>query len=539
MGVYASGRGTEASLVEVEVTDTLEPNTGAGGVGLQAAGGASLRAESSVVRRSTGIGVYGVEDGTTVELVDTLIEETDPLGDGTLGRGVWIALGATVTATRTVIDSATETGLFLSLEGASARVEDVVVRGTRPRPDGTYGRGVELYVGASLTGAGLVVEANRGTGLTVSDPGTVVDLTRSVVADTAVDANLDGRGVDAQLGASVTLTDSEIRGNHEAGVMAWDSGTVVTLIDSEVTDTLPLPDGSVGRGVEAMNGARVSLVGGALRRNYSVGVFSVLPGSVVSLDGTTIEDTARGRETGIAVGVSTQLGGSVEARDCVIRGTEGLGAYAYGGPLVLERCTLDDNRFAGALVLGTQGSLVVRDTEVSGTLADDTLGGGVGVFASTFYGPTILTVEGSTIGPHPYAALWLEGQGYYQVTGNDLSGSEGVAMGAWTVHGNAVFATGGVTPWDGWDGLLLTGNVLRDAPGVAVLLDGASASVAGNSWPDAGVGLWQQRCEGVSPVTEAELAEIPAWERCPEGSLLVDTTVDFPGLYLPEVDLEE
>ncbi len=269
----------------------------------------------------------------------------------------------------------------------------------------------------------------------------------------------------------------------------------------------------------------------------TIGVAVMDLGSAASLTRTRVEGTLRPRSAAFAIGLYASDDATYVLRESELRATEGPGLYGYGGAEgEVVDSVVADNRFAGVMFLS--GRLRIEGTTIEGSLPDDGIGGGFGVYAASnfiVFGGFILDVVDSTIGPHPYAAMWAYGPGSYRLSGNELYGSEGVPLGNWQAHGNAVYAWGGVQPWDGTSGLLLEGNTFVDAEAVAVLLNGAGATLDGNVFQGSAREVHQQRCEGVPRVP----SPAAGWEICDGGALLTDDSMLFDTLYVPEVALAE
>jgi hypothetical protein len=114
--------------------------------------------------------------------------------------------------------------------------------------------------------------------------------------------------------------------------------------------------------------------------------------------------------------------------------------------------------------------------------------------------------------------VWLRNPGTYILEDNDLSGGEGQAPHDWIqLHGDAVYATGGVAAWDEdtQTGLLVQGNTLRDSAGAGVFLDGSVATLADNTWTSNTIDLVQQRCESTVALTDEAVVGVPTLELCP------------------------
>ena len=594
-GIYAGEVGTHAELVNTAVLDTTPTRTDSG-YGLAADFGAMVLAEGCTFRGNTEKGVDARYVGTLVELVDTAVLDTLPNpfgGEDGEGIGISVVRGAELSATRCTVQGNTEAGVYVQgaeAESTSVELVDTDVLDTVPGPKG-LGYGIVVGAGAALVARECTVQGNTGTGISVDDHGTFVELVDTDVLDTAPSAVVgQGRGIVVQTEASLVATDCTVQGNTEVGVYAGE-GATVELVDTAILDTLLSADGA-GHGIAVEAGASLTANGCTVERSATRGVNAggvdtyvelvdteirdgttggevtyggmgivlsdeahlVASGSTIQgntyvallvtdvgtlaeLTDTAVLDTHRGRETAFAAGVVVQTGGKLTATRCEISGTEGPGAYSVNaGELVLSGCTLAGNSFAGALAGGGDATLRVDTTTITDTLPDAEYGGGFGVYAIGAGGPVAVTLTDSTIGPHRYAAVWLDGQGSYDLRDNSLSGSDGFVLGQTQVHGNAIFAQNGVGAWDGNLGLHLAGNDFTGAPPVAVLLHDASATLDGNSWSGA-LHVLQQDCrERTSEVVAPE----SDWRICPGGgNILVDQDVEFLTLFLREADNDE
>ena len=162
----------------------------------------------------------------------------------------------------------------------------------------------------------------------------------------------------------------------------------------------------------------------------------------------------------------------------------------------------------------------------------------MGLYASDLFGAATVTMADSTIGPHAYAAVWLDGDGIYDLTGNTLYGGAGIAFGDTFLHGNALFAQGGVSAWNGVTGLRLVQNTFQDAAEIAVFLHDASATLDQNVWANNGLSLRQQRCADVPEVIGDDLLGLDV-ELCPPENRLIAYDFGLTTLYLPEIETDE
>ena len=263
-----------------------------------------------------------------------------------------------------------------------------------------------------------------------------------------------------------------------------------------------------------------------------MGVLADGYGTRVTLVDTIIRDTRTASVTRGGIGVDVQAQAVVIGEGLTIEGTDGPGVYVVTqGEFACDRCALTGNGFAGVVVL--DGGVTLVDGAVDGSRGDASSGGGVGIYASGHYGPTSLSLDGVSLVGNRYAAVWLDGDGEYRLESSTLEGGAGVSFGSAILHGNAVFATGGVTAGDGTQGLSLAGSTLSGCR-TAVLLHGASAALAGTVFTGNALDLQQQACATVDLPTGLEAAASSAI--CPDRWQLV-APLSY-GLYLQDVSAD-
>ena len=538
VGLGASGG--NLVLDDVGVYGTRPDRQGKYGWGIDVEAGATLTVTSSVVQGNAEVGVFAWNPGTTVTLTDTAVLDNVSGRMGNAGWGIGMQDGAALTVTRGTIEGNTETGVYVQDSGTIVQLDDTRVIDTRSRADGAEGRGLVVQLGATVVADSCLFAGNTDIGVYAVDPGTNVDLVDSTVRGTRVRPDgRGGRGIVVSDGASLQAIRSRIDGNHEVGVLVAGADTSASLADTVVADTAASLFDEGGSGLVAQGGASVSASRCSIEDNVGSGVVSSNPGTTVDLRDTLVTRTRRGGEMGFALGVRAQKDAALRARSCEVSETEGAGLFVtVGAAADVEDVSLVGNRFAGAVVL--EGTLRLANASVSDNLADAEWGGGFGVYASDIFEPPNLTLTDSVVGPHDYAAVWLDGAGSYALERNVLSGSGGVVLSGHPAHGNAIFAENGISPWDGTNGLLLAENTLTDASMISVLLHQSSAALYGNLWVDNTDDLRQQHCDAaVVPIADEQLEGIPEWIRCPEGDVLTDRSMQFTTLFLPEVDAEE
>jgi hypothetical protein len=515
------------------VHDTASTAAGTFGMGLNAVAGARIRASECIVAGNRSSGVTAGYGGM-VSLVDTEVSDTSPDALGAGGMGLVAMEGGVLTGQRVRVVRATGQGALVDGDASTLWLDDSAVEGTVPTPSGAFGRGLAAQWGGQLRMTGGSVVRNHDVGVFAADLGTSVQLTDTEVAETAVSPDgTGGDGILVQDGASVEVTDSVVRDNRSTGVLATGADTHVVLDGTQVLRTRADEHGRFGRGLNAQGGALLEATSCVVEAATETGVLALGDLTALRLRDSIVRGTLPGRELAVAIGIAAQTDSRLVATNVEVSGTVGPGGFVAGGArLELHGGSVVDNRFAGVAAVG--GELELEETIVADNLPDASWGGGLGVYALGDYGPSGVRLTGVEVGPHGYAGVWLDGPGRYYITASDLAGGPGMQRGGWDLHGNALVARRGVSPWYAGVGLLLEATRLHGAEGVAVLLDDASATLRGLAFEDNGVDVWQQACGDAAPLEAAD----PSWTVCAGGNLIVDDSLTLSTLYIPEIDVE-
>lgn len=538
IAVRVDGQGSVVNLVESRVEVTEASGDGSGGRGAQVTDGGRLTATGSTFSGNQEVGVAAIEAGSVVELVDSVVSGTVANDRGEYGFGVVIERGATGTLTRTLVDGNTQVAVNVIGAGSALEVDGSTVTDTRVDADGAHGHGIEVSDGAALVMRASTVAGCSGLGVGVTGAGSTAVLTGGSIEGTAPTSEGDGGvALGATQGAAVTTQGLSVVDTVGTGVYVRDGGSRLTLEACTIAGTRAAPIMS-GRGVEVAYGASVEASGCTVEGSEGVGVLAAGPDTRVTLRDSTVSGTLRTRDAGLAVGVGAQADAAVVLEGGTIEDTAGPGVYVAKGSASIDACEILGNSFAGVVVL-SYSDVRVEDSLIADTLPDAELGGGFGLYARYEVADLRVVLTGSTIGPHRYAAVWLDGPSTYELVGNDLSAGSGFTLGAATLHGNAVFAWNGVRAWDGATGLYLAENRFHGGENVAVLLHGAGAVLDADQWQSNTVDLLQQACAGVEPLTADDLSGASSASVCPDGNILIDTSATFETLYLPEADVED
>jgi hypothetical protein len=402
--------------------------TGAGTV--PAAVGVLPPAAGSELR---GLALSGPTIGFHLQETDDVVLDRVWVHD-TGGRGINIAsLGppTSLTVKGTLVEGATGNGVYVG--GSHVTLEASVVRNTQPLADGSMGRGIDAIppcfddgscmneVRASADIVGSLIEGNHDVGLHVSASDATVEAT--VVRGTlpqALDMNY-GRGINAQRTCNSGVCDPvarahvEVRGsfiadNHDAGVFA--SGSDVSIESTVVRGTLPqASDDEGGRGIDASvacyggtcdGSARSSatISGSLIDLNHEFGL--MVGGSDAVIEATVVRNTQpRAATRTIGYGVSIQECNRLDGCDADARGS----ARVTGS-------RIESNHQTGAIVYNAEATfdgVVVKNTLPSAFNQQQ----GIGVFVQSGgpngapLVPTVLTLMASVVEGNREVGVWI------------------------------------------------------------------------------------------------------------------------------------
>ncbi len=390
-GIKASGSGSEIIISRTTVRDTQSHGSGEG-VAFQVSGGAMFEAAGCLLEGNTSAGCLFIDEGTTARLEDTTIRNTSSDGDGEYGFGINVHGGAQLSAQGCVLEGNSAAGLLVSDPVTRVSLQECVIRGTRPNGNGVAGFGVSVEDGAALEARGCLVDGNSTQGLQALDPGTSVALVDTVIrgtlphtTDTTDTTDYGVAGVTVQDGATLAGHGCVLEDNSSGGVVAAHPNTTVALTGSSIMGTQPDPDGSFGQGIDVWGGARLESTGCTLEGNTGAGLKAAMPGTEVRLADTDIRGTR----------------------------PDGGGAYGFGldvssgTQLSADGCLLDDNMTAGVLATDPGTHVALRNTIITGTT---TTHGELGAVAIGLFAQ-----EGASVSAPATLIQGNEGPGLYSI----------------------------------------------------------------------------------------------------------------------------
>jgi len=355
---------------------------------------------------------FGITSGTDLgieALRGTLHVEQVWVHDGG-NQGVYIhGKGSVAFVSQSLFEANSGAGIFVG--GASATIESVVVRDTKPRvSDDLFGRGIDVELDvpskrpAELTLRKSLIERNINAGVFVTGSTATIDATvvRDTKAEKSDDAN--GRGIDVEVDrATKTPSIASVRGsiverNTLAGIFVM--GSKVTVEDTVVRENRPGPLSAMGgSGIEAgmdetsTIASELEVRRALVDRNMTHGIHVV--GSKGTVEATVVRDTRpQPSDKNFGRGIEAQLDTTAWVR----------------AELRVRACLVERNYESGVSVLSS--TVVVESTVVRGTLAsadDGHFGDGVVGTTNLAELPASMTVVRSIVADNARAGLSIFG----------------------------------------------------------------------------------------------------------------------------------
>jgi len=354
MGMAVTKNGT-GRLVRSVVRETAANNTGAG-VGVVAQDGGAVELDSSVLTGNVQYGLLANIGHGRASVSRTVIRDTAAAG-GNYGRAVQVDSGGEATLTEVTLVQNRELALSVEGKGSKVTMKRASILETQPGAGGIFGVGAGVQQGGRLSLEETAVVGSRYYGLFVADAGSEIELDRSLVQDTRCDTSGQfGRGIEVVDGGKVTLRDSALLGNREYGVFV--AGAVggkraeAVVSSSLIRDTTAIAAHRGGVGVAVQSGARAELDRSALIDNQAVSLF--------------ISDGKGGSGEACEAKVSRSLiGPTLPAPD----GSQGA-AVVCGAPLTMASSVVTGSHGFGILVANPGSSASLVEVVVDNTVVE-------------------------------------------------------------------------------------------------------------------------------------------------------------------------
>ena len=409
--------GSTLSASHLMVRSTVSSPMSQAGYGVEVSSGSVFSATDTVLTQNPDVGLVVLDADTHVNLERFQVLDMVPDEGKEAGMGIHVQNGPEVLLSGVAVGNPVLAGLFATGEDTDVQMRGCAVSGSRSSE--TFpGRGLQVAAGAHLSLADSVVEDSQGFGVSALGEGSAVQLSRSVVRSTAA-INLSGvseRGLEVAWGSQATVEDCLFERNSNVGICAGGTALApsqVVVRRCVVRDSLPLPVGDFGMGVQALDHSNVTVSRTVVEGNAAVGALSVGPGASILLDQSVVRETAPNGNGHLGHGIEVAEMGSatvmntlVEASHeggAIVSGTgsklgldrsvvrfTGVGLAAKhghgleassGGLLIATESLVTGNRSAGVACFGATSQVSLFQTEVSHTLPGTESPFGIGLFA--------------------------------------------------------------------------------------------------------------------------------------------------------------
>lgn len=334
--------------------DIRNVRIGGTGVGVLVDDVPDVSLESVWIRSASVYGASVVGPAASLNLSGCLIEDTQPEpSSGSLGRGISIESGATVSMEQCAVVGNREAAIDVSGVGTQLEALDNLIEGTLPQEsDQMFGQGVAVYYGATATLYSNAIVSNLDVGVGAQTEGTNVSAERNLIEDTRSQKSdlTHGGGVSVTGGADATLTGNAIIGNQTWGI--WlDHMATGTLAGNLVNETLPREsDEDLGIGILVNYGAEAMLHDNTVKSSSVAGIHADAWSGATKLEatGNLVEGTTQGFVQG-------QFGGGYGIQ------------VTMGAEVILDGNAFQDNYamgivFEGAQTVGTANWNLVEGT---------------------------------------------------------------------------------------------------------------------------------------------------------------------------------
>lgn len=288
-----------AVLAGVRIQDTQPPSAAlvhahqSGGIVAQ--GNALVHVSQSLISENIGANIAAFGPKTTVEIDDCAVVHSKASRDNVAkGWGIRGAQNATITLQGCRVAANAGAGIWVSDAGSLVTMSHSVIgrNGAVDDPDPAS----EIYADG---GALVEVQASHlaplwGHGLIATGEGTVATLV-STTMQRPLESPADkrGYGILARDGASLTLDTSEVSGQRYAGVVVSDASA--HIVGSLIRDTLPTVGPSMsedaGIGVALVQGAVVDVAYSRVSASTTVGILISDRNTQLVLDASSVDDT--------------------------------------------------------------------------------------------------------------------------------------------------------------------------------------------------------------------------------------------------------
>jgi Right handed beta helix region len=348
------------------------PVVGTFGVGAYAVDAAWLRLEESAVLNNVGEGVLFARGGTRPSsgaVLRSVVRDTTLNAMTQVARGIEVGKGSTAHLEECTVTGNFEHEILVTEEARATILNTTTVGSTNVgAPSGT---GLLVAYDAGVVATSLAVATPRAVGVGVEEKGTLelndAFVTRPVLAagfgttvgPTAQTVNMRTQG-------ALTMRGGVLHGAQGVSVLVDRSRAALDGV--AIVDTAPRYSES-GRGVAVQEQAVFTAVNSAFIGNHEAGIVVFDPGTVASLTNTSIEETKRDGLGQFGIGALATTESSLELNACTVTRSASIGIAASESQVAVRASFVSFNETA---VHGQDGVTVSTSAQVS--LAPNVLG---------------------------------------------------------------------------------------------------------------------------------------------------------------------
>lgn len=429
-------------------------------VAVEAEHGSKITLEDVLLVENRTVGVFVLDADTEVTIRRSAVRDTLPDG-GSFGTAVGVGFGGHLILEDSTLSGSQDMGILVDGSGSRATLRRSAVVDTQGRPAGTLGWGIAIQDGGHASLTDSLVRHSRNVGVNVVGAGSQLQVSGSVVEETAPGGDLAGIGIgigiSVQLGAALALERSTLRHNAVYGLRVGETGTTADIAGLVVDGVLASSDGVLSVGVQVENGAEVDLTESFLQNPEAVGgplaigliaqnggiarVFDVaIVGAAaagIAVDGTgthvqakrlLVRDVATS-DPDFGYGVAVSRSGLFEAEGLGLLRTRSSALFVEDATAALRHASIQDT----AVSATGRGRGVTAQHRAQLTLEESLLAGNVQVGVVLFGEGTLAVLSGSAVrgtridpaGEHGHGVEVLQ-DAVVRVERSELRDNEGV-----------------------------------------------------------------------------------------------------------------
>lgn len=393
-GVVAEAK-SSVTLTDSVVRATVAGGDGTNGIGLASIQGSTLTAKGSAIVGNQQAGVAALEPGAKIVLDGSLVEGTLADADGARGYGVDLESGGLADIRGSAIVNNTTAGVGALDKGSKVTMSGSIVRATRADGAKKGGAGVTIEGGAAAEIRGSAMIENRDTAIAIRG-GSSATIDQVIVRDTQPQAStgVHGRGIEVESGGKASVDRTTLLRNRSSALVSIAAGSELEVHNTWIADTVgETPAGARGRAATVQAGATLTMLGVVAQRSAQAGFVAAEAGSLLTVTSSRVEDVGFGEDQTVGHGIIATDGAAVVLDDVTVTRAVAVGVVYDASRGTLRACRVTGN----AVGIYSQGGTELKEVAV---VPDAPIDGVVYVSSDTVFSGNTTRV-GSGIVPVP------------------------------------------------------------------------------------------------------------------------------------------